>query len=78
MNKYSIKINKKFGFKQVYPTPSVIKINKFYQKIFYSKSYKNFNIIERDFAYAQRFGKGKDHSGAKVKHLYITNYDVND
>jgi len=43
MNKYSIKINKKFGFKQVYPTPSVIKINKFYQKIFYSKSYKNFN-----------------------------------
>ena len=44
---------------------------------FYRESYKDFNIIERDFAYAQRFGKGKDHSGAKVKHLYITNYDVN-
>jgi 2-polyprenyl-3-methyl-5-hydroxy-6-metoxy-1,4-benzoquinol methylase len=43
MNKYSIKINKKFGFKQVYPTPSVIEINKFYQKIFYSKNFKNFN-----------------------------------
>lgn len=45
---------------------------------FYREGYKNFNILERDFAYAQRFGKGKDHSGAKVKHLYITNYDVND
>ena len=45
---------------------------------FYREGYKNFNILERDFAYAQRFGKGKDHTGAKVKHLYITNYDVND
>jgi len=44
---------------------------------FYRDSYKDFNIIEIDFAYAQRFGKGKDHSGAKVKHLYITNYTVN-
>jgi DNA adenine methylase len=43
---------------------------------FYRESYKDFNIIEKDFAYAQRFGKDKDHSGAKVKHLYITNYDV--
>lgn len=41
---------------------------------FYRESYKDFNIIDKDFAYAQRFGKGKDHSGAKVKHLYITNY----
>lgn len=41
---------------------------------FYRDSYKNFNIMEKDFAYAQRFGKDKDHSGAKVKHLYITNY----
>jgi DNA adenine methylase len=70
---------------------------------FYRESYKDFNIIEKDFAYAQRFGKDlnkseapqidtfiengetensqkkkvkplKDHSGAKVKHLYITNY----
>ena len=41
---------------------------------FYRESYKDFNIMDKDFAYAQRFGKGKDHSGAKVKHLYITNY----
>jgi DNA adenine methylase len=43
---------------------------------FYRESYKDFNIIEKDFAYAQRFGKNKDHSGASVKHLYITNYSV--
>jgi len=41
---------------------------------FYREYYKDFNIIEKDFAYAQRFGKDKDHSGAKVKHLYVTNY----
>lgn len=41
---------------------------------FYRDNYKDFNIIEKDFAYAQRFGKDKNHSGAKVKHLYITNY----
>jgi len=45
---------------------------------FYRDSYKDFNIIEKDFAYAQRFGKGKDHSGSKVKHLYITNYELNE
>jgi DNA adenine methylase len=28
---------------------------------FYRENYKDFNIIEKDFAYAQRFGKGKDH-----------------
>ena len=43
---------------------------------FYRESYKDFNIIEKDFAYAQRFGKDKDHSGANVKHLYVTNYDT--
>jgi 2-polyprenyl-3-methyl-5-hydroxy-6-metoxy-1,4-benzoquinol methylase len=43
MNKYSVKINKKFGFKQIFPTPSVTEINKFYNKIFYSKNFKNFN-----------------------------------
>ena len=41
---------------------------------FYRETYKDFNIMDKDFNYAQRFGKGKDHSGAKVKHLYITNY----
>ena len=41
---------------------------------FYRDNYKNFTITDKDFSYAQRFGKDKDHSGAKVKHLYITNY----
>ena len=41
---------------------------------FYRETYKDFNIMDKDFNYAQRFGKGKDHSGAKVKHLYVTNY----
>lgn len=43
---------------------------------FYRDNYKDYNILTKDFAYAQRFGKGKDHSGASVKHLYITNYDI--
>jgi len=71
---------------------------------FYREYYKDFNITDKNFAYAQRFGKEKkdsrivgetlnvfeligesdeiemerplerDHSGAKVGHLYITNY----
>lgn len=41
---------------------------------FYREEYKDFNIIEKDFAYAQRFGKNKNHSKSKVKHLYVTNY----
>lgn len=41
---------------------------------FYRECYKDFNVLEKDFAYAQRFGKDKDHSGSKVKHLYVTNY----
>ena len=32
--------------------------------------------MTKDFTYAQRFGKNKDHGGAKVQHLYITNYDA--
>lgn len=43
---------------------------------FYREQYKDFNIMTKDFTYAQRFGKNKDHGGAKVTHLYITNYDV--
>lgn len=43
---------------------------------FYRDNYKDYNIMTKDFLYAQRFGKGKDHSGASVQHLYITNYDV--
>lgn len=43
---------------------------------FYREQYKDFNIMTKDFTYAQRFGKNKDHRGAKVQHLYITNYDA--
>lgn len=43
---------------------------------FYREQYKDFNIMTKDFTYAQRFGKNKNHGGAKVQHLYITNYDV--
>ena len=41
---------------------------------FYREYYKDFNIREKGFNYSQRFGKDKDHTNAKVKHLYITNY----
>ena len=43
---------------------------------FYRDSYKDYDIMTKDFLYAQRFGKNKDHSGASVQHLYITNYDA--
>jgi DNA adenine methylase len=43
---------------------------------FYRDSYEDYNIMTKDFVYSQRFGKNKNHSGAKVQHLYITNYPV--
>ena len=43
---------------------------------FYRETYKDFHIMTKDFQYAQRFGKDKDHTGANVQHLYITNYEV--
>ena len=42
---------------------------------FYREKLADYRIMTREFGYSQRFGKGKDHSGAAVKHLYITNYD---
>jgi DNA adenine methylase len=41
---------------------------------FYRTYYQDYDIIEKDFLYSQRFGKDKDHTGASVKHLYIKNY----
>ena len=38
------------------------------------KKLKDYYIHTKDFKYMQNFGKGKDHSGSKVKHLYVTNY----
>lgn len=43
---------------------------------FYRENYSDYNIMTKDFLYAQRFGKNKNHSSAKVQHLYITNYPV--
>jgi len=43
---------------------------------FYREELSDFNIITKDFKYMQNFGKGKNHSGSKVQHLYITNYDM--
>lgn len=42
---------------------------------FYRENYSDYHILDKDHEYAQRFGKNKNHSGAKVKHLYITNYN---
>ena len=41
---------------------------------FYREELKDYYIFTKDFKYKQNFGKGKDHSGSEVKHLYITNY----
>lgn len=43
---------------------------------FYRTNYAQHNVMTKDFVYAQRFGKNKNHSGAKVQHLYITNYPL--
>lgn len=43
---------------------------------FYRSRYSKNNIEEVDFRYSQIFGKDKNHSNAKVSHLYITNYGV--
>tara|TARA_B100000470_G_scaffold193506_1_gene161554 strand:- start:193 stop:753 length:561 start_codon:yes stop_codon:yes gene_type:complete len=38
---------------------------------FYFENYDY--VISKEFGYAQRFGKNKDHSKAKTHHLYISN-----
>jgi DNA adenine methylase len=40
---------------------------------YYLEKYKNFNIIDNKFTYSQNF-KGRESKGARVSHLYITNY----
>ena len=42
---------------------------------FYREELKDFVWYEKEFKYAQNFGKGKDHSGSKVNHIYVRNYD---
>ena len=41
---------------------------------FYRDNLSEFDIQTKSFQYAQNFGKGKDHSGSKVEHIYIKNY----
>lgn len=41
---------------------------------FYRSNLSEFNIQTKEYVYSQRFGKNKNHSGAKVNHIYITNY----
>ena len=41
---------------------------------YYKNELKQYNIILKPFGYGQRFGKGKNHSKASVKHMYVTNY----
>jgi len=41
---------------------------------FYRNNLSEFDIQTKSFRYSQIFGKNKDHSGAKVDHIYIKNY----
>ena len=43
---------------------------------FYENNYKKFNILTDDFVYASQW-KGRKQTDRKVKHLYITNFDIN-
>ena len=42
---------------------------------FYRDNYKNYQIIDKNFAYSQNF-RGRESSTNKVSHLYIRNYDL--
>tara|TARA_B100000287_G_scaffold433416_1_gene495072 strand:+ start:102 stop:965 length:864 start_codon:yes stop_codon:yes gene_type:complete len=42
---------------------------------FYKHELKDYHIIYKDFGYSQRWGKGKNHANAQVKHMYVTNYE---
>ena len=42
---------------------------------FYRKGYKDFYINEHDYSYGLEF-KGRNKAKRKIKHLYITNYEV--
>jgi len=42
---------------------------------YYMNALKDYHIMIKPHKYAQRFGKGKNHSGAAVNHMYVTNYE---
>lgn len=41
---------------------------------FYRDELRDYVWYEKEFKYSQNFGKGKDHSGSKVNHIYVRNY----
>ena len=41
---------------------------------YYRDNLSEFNIQSEKFNYSQNFGKNKNHSNAKVNHIYVTNY----
>ena len=42
---------------------------------FYRDALSEYHIMYKNFGYAQRFGKNKNHDNAQVSHMYVTNYE---
>ena len=42
---------------------------------FYRDALSDYHIFYKQFGYAQRFGKNKNHDAAQVSHMYVTNYE---
>ena len=42
---------------------------------FYRDALSEYHIFYKQFGYAQRFGKNKNHDAASVSHMYVTNYE---
>ena len=42
---------------------------------FYRDALSEYHIFYKQFGYAQRFGKNKNHDNAQVSHMYVTNYE---
>ena len=42
---------------------------------FYRDAFSDYHIFYKQFGYAQRFGKNKNHDAAQVSHMYVTNYE---
>ena len=42
---------------------------------FYRDALSDYHIMYKQFGYAQRFGKNKNHDAAQVSHMYVTNYE---
>ena len=42
---------------------------------FYRDALSDYHIFYKQFGYAQRFGKNKNHDASQVSHMYVTNYE---